>query len=63
MMIKKEYVTPAMEVVEMEVISMFAGSVDNDKPVGDYRDEDLGDDDGCELSNRRRNFWEEIGGR
>ena len=59
-MVKKEYITPAMEVVEMEVISMFAGSVDNDKLVGDYRDEDLGDD-GCELSNRRRNFWDEVG--
>ena len=59
MMLKKEYVAPAMEVVEMEVTHMLADSILDGKETGGNRDE-LPDE---ELSNRRRNFWEEIGGR
>ena len=50
---KNEYIAPAMEVVEMEVISMLADSQWEFKPG----------EEGEELSNRRRNFWEEIGGK
>lgn len=56
MMIKKEYITPAIEVVEMEMTSCMM-TVSNDKPIG-------GDSENPpfeELSNRRRNFWDEIG--
>lgn len=56
-MIKKEYVAPAMEVVEMEVTHMLADSILNGEDTGGNWDE-LPDG---ELSNRRRNFWEEIG--
>lgn len=62
MMIKKEYIAPAIEVVEMETVSMFAGSVNNDEVIGGNPNEDFGDD-GSELSNRRRNFWDEVGGK
>jgi hypothetical protein len=54
MMIKKEYIAPSMDVVEMEMVSMFAASEWEYNP-GEAPEE--------ELSNRRRNFWEEIGGR
>lgn len=56
-MMKKEYIAPAIEVVEMEPVSMIADSqVQDDNPLGGNRDEE-----GEELSNRRRNFWEEMG--
>ena len=51
---KNEYIAPAMEVVEMEVISMLADS------QWGYKPEETPD---AELSNRRRNFWDEIGGK
>ena len=55
-MTKKKYVTPAIEVVEMESVSMFAVS-DNDEMGGNP--EEKPDE---ELSNRRRNYWDEVGG-
>ena len=57
-MIRKEYVTPAIEVVELEMASMLL-SVSNG--------EELGGDPNTppteELSNGRRNYWSEIGNR
>ena len=49
MMIKKEYITPAIEVVEMELTSMLALS--NDDELGIFEGE------GEELSNGRRGQW------
>lgn len=57
MMIKKEYIAPSMEVVEMEVTHMLADSIRNGEETGGNWEE-LPDE---ELSNRRRNFWEEVG--
>ncbi len=61
-MVKKEYIAPSIEVVEMETVSMLAGSqeeVTDDKKIGGgNRDEELDE----ELSNRRRNYWREVGG-
>ena len=55
MMMKKEYIAPTMEVVEMEVASMLAIS-DGDE-FGGNPDDEFEE----ELSNRRRNFWDEVG--
>ena len=58
MMIKKEYIAPAMKVVEMEIASyMMAGSVNHGEGIVTRPDDEAED----ELSNRRRNFWDEIG--
>lgn len=58
-MTKKKYVTPAIEVVEMESVSMFASSGVNDGgEIGGNPDEEFDE----ELSNRRRNYWNEVGG-
>ena len=54
-MTKKKYIAPDIEVVEMEMSSMLALS--NDEEIGGNPDEE-----GEELSNRRRNYWDEIGG-
>ena len=51
-MVKKEYIAPAVEVVEMEVTHMLADSNLSYDP-------DESPDE--ELSNRRRNFWDEVG--
>ena len=57
-MMKKEYIAPAMEVVEMENASyMMSGSVNHGESVV-IRPEDEPEE---ELSNRRRNFWDEVG--
>ena len=50
-MVKKEYIAPAMEVVEMEVAHMLAESFE-------FNPSETPDE---ELSNRRRNFWDEVG--
>ena len=55
-MTKKKYITPAIEVVEMESVSMFA--VSNGGEIGGNPDEEFDE----ELSNRRRNYWNEVGG-
>lgn len=56
-MMKKEYIAPAIEVVEMEPVSMIADSqVQDDNPLGGNPEEE-----GEELSNRRRNYWNEVG--
>ena len=57
MMIKKEYIAPAMEVVEMEVTHMLANSVLNGGKIVTKPGEELDE----ELSNRRRNYWNEVG--
>ena len=68
-MMKKEYIAPAIEVVEMEVVSMIAGSVFQGEQIGggsgSTNDGDYGSSDEVEewLSNRRRNYWQEVGGR
>ena len=56
-MMKKKYIAPAIEVVEMEPVSVLAGSVLDDKELGGNPNEE-----GEELSNRRRNFWNEVDG-
>ena len=67
-MMKKEYIAPSIEVVEMEPIFMFAGTVRDGEAVdggsGPTNDGDYGSSDEPEeeLSNRRRNYWNEIGG-
>lgn len=55
-MMKKKYIAPAIEVVEMELISMLA--VSNGEEIGG----DPNTPPTEELSNRRRNFWNEIDG-
>ena len=60
MMMKKEYIAPAMEVVEMEIASyMMSGSVNHGEGIVTRPGEELDE----ELSNRRRNYWNEVGGR
>ena len=60
-MMKKKYIAPAIEVIEMETVSVLAGSIVDGGQIGGNPNEDFGDD-GSELSNRRRNFWNEVGG-
>ena len=68
-MMKKEYIAPTIEVVEMEVVSMIAGSVFDGEQIGGgsgtTNDGDYGSSDEPEewLSNRRRNYWKEVGKR
>ena len=50
---KKKYIAPAIEVVEMSSISMFAGSVQNGGQIGGNPDEEFDE----ELSNNRRGQW------
>ena len=58
MMIKKEYIAPAMEVVEMEIASyMMSGSVNHGGYIVTKPDDEFDE----ELSNRRRNYWNEVG--
>ena len=54
-MMKKKYIAPAIEVVEMEMSPCML-PVSNDQPIGG----DPGTPPEEELSNRRRNFWNEI---
>ena len=60
-MMKKKYIAPAIEVIEIETVSVLAGSIVNGGQIGGNPNEDFGDD-GSELSNRRRNFWNKVGG-
>ena len=59
---KNKYIKPEIEVIEIEPITMLAISeggglnVNGDKEI-DY------DKGGSELSNRRRNYWKEVGQR
>ena len=50
-MMKKKYIAPAIEVVEVELISMLA--VSDGKDVGGS----WGKEPDEELSNRRRDYW------
>ena len=53
---RKKYVKPAAEVIELELVSMLAISSGGTLQVkGDVEADE-------ELSNRRRNFWDEVGG-
>ena len=61
-MMKKEYIAPAIEVVEMDEICVVAGSLENGGTIGgggsgggdfDEEPEEI-------LSNRRRNYWKEM---
>ena len=62
-MMKKEYIAPTIEVIEMEAISMLAGSlgseVEDDTVIGGGNWNEEPEE---ELSNRRRNYWREVGG-
>lgn len=56
---KKEYIKPEIEVIELEVSSMLAVS-----PGGNINvdgDTEIDPEHGSELSNRRRNYWNEVG--
>lgn len=61
MNMKKVYIKPETEIAELEVVTMLAISdgggmnVDGDNEL----DPDAGDG---ELANRRRNYWNEVGG-
>ena len=58
-MMKKEYIAPAIEVVEMDEICIVAGSLEDGKEIGgDFNEVPEG-----VLSNRRRNYWKEVGKR
>ena len=54
-MIKKEYVTPSIEVVELETESMILSISNGDEVGGDPNTPPTE-----ELSNGRRNYWDEI---
>ena len=56
---KKEYIKPEIEIVVLELITMLAISSEGGL---DVKDEEINPDTGSELSNRRRNYWNEIGG-
>ncbi|MBR4311787.1 MAG: hypothetical protein IKT86_00405 [Bacteroidaceae bacterium] len=57
---RKEYIKPEIEVVVLEAMSMLAvSSGGNIKVDGET---EIDPDNGSELSNRRRNFWNEIDG-
>lgn len=65
-MMKKEYIAPTIEVIEMDTVSMFAGSIQDGSSLGGGSGSgggDFGEEPDEELSNRRRNFWSEVGGR
>ena len=51
---KKEYIKPEIEIVEVEPITMLAISSEGGLDVDGTEEPDE------ELSNRRRNFWSEI---
>lgn len=59
---KKVYIKPEAEIVELEVVTMLAISGGGGMNVdGEHElDPDEGD---SELSNRRRNYWSEVGRR
>lgn len=56
-MMKKKYIAPAIEVVEMETVSVLAGSIVDGGQIG-VKPGEAPDE---ELSNRRRNYWNEVG--
>ena len=56
---KKEYIKPEIEIVVLELITMLAISSEGGL---DVKDEEINPDTGSELSNRRRNYWQEVGG-
>ena len=53
MNMKKEYMKPEISVVEIEMMAMLASSPSDVNINDNHADE--------ELSNRRRNFWDEVG--
>lgn len=55
---KKEYIKPEIEIVELEPIIILAIS---DGGGLDVKNEEINPDTGSELSNRRRNYWKEVG--
>lgn len=55
---KKEYIKPEIEIVELEPITMLAISSEGGL---DVKNEEINPDTGSELSNRRRNYWKEVG--
>lgn len=57
-MMKKEYIAPAMEVVEMDEICIVVGSLEDGGSFGG----DFEKEPEEVLSNRRRNYWKEVGG-
>ncbi len=58
---KNKYIKPEIEVIEIEPITMLAISEGGGLNVNGNEEIDY-DNDGSELSNRRRNYWKEVGG-
>lgn len=66
-MMKKEYIAPSMEVIEMEELCVVVASIQDGSSLGGGEGSgnvggnlDVEPDE--ELSNRRRNYWKEVGG-
>lgn len=57
---RKEYIKPEIEVVILEAMSMLAVSSGGNIIVDGGTEIDP--DNGSELSNRRRNYWNEVDG-
>lgn len=57
---KNKYIKPEIEIIEIEPVSMLAISEGGGLNV--KGDEEIDPDNGSELSNRRRNYWKEVGG-
>ena len=58
---KNKYIKPEIEVIEIEPITMLAISEGGGLNVKGNEEIDY-DNGGSELSNRRRNYWKEVGG-
>ena len=54
------YIKPEIEIVELEATSILALSPGGNMNVDGSTEIDP--DNGSELANRRRNFWDEVGG-
>ena len=55
---KKEYIRPEVEIIELEPITMLSISSEGNLNV---KDEEIDyENGGSELSNRRRNYWNEV---
>ena len=59
---KKKYIKPEIEVIEIEPITMLAISEGGGLNVKGDEEIDY-EHGGSELSNRRRNYWKEVGKR
>ena len=66
-MMKKKYIAPSIEVVEMEELCLVSASIQDGDSLGGGGGTGSGggnfdEEYDEELSNRRRNYWNEVGG-